>query len=259
MKELALFAGQGGGIYGSIILGWETVAYVERNKHCQKVLRQRMQDGWFDQGEIYDDIAEFNRNYAHKYRGLIDVLTGGFPCQPHSVCGKREGESDERYLWPEIEKTIEIVRPARLFFENVRGLLSDAAIIDVCRIIESLGYQLSAPLLLGSNDCGNIHERKRVWIYATDPAQQPSDARRAETTQHKKQPASKLRNSNQQFSNARIRSFEQLLSEPNIPEPIFYGMDDELPDRRQQLTAIGNGQDPIVMATAYKILSGETA
>lgn len=158
-----------------------------------------------------------------------------------------------------LKKTIEIIRPARLFFENVRGLLSDAAIIDVCGIIEGLGYQLSAPLLLGSNDCGNIHERKRVWIYATDPAQQPSYARGTETTQYKKQPASKSRDGNQQFSNARIRSFEQLLSESNVPEPVFYGMDDELPDRRQQLTAIGNGQDPIVMATAYKILSGEIA
>ncbi|WLG14614.1 DNA cytosine methyltransferase [Psychrobacter cibarius] len=257
VKELALFAGQGGGIYGSMILGWNTVAYVEKNKYCQKVLRQRMQDGWFDNGEIYDDITEFNANHAHKYRGLIDVITGGFPCQPHSVAGKREGASDERYLWCEIEKTIEIVRPERLFFENVRGLLSDAAIIDVCRIIEGLGYQLSAPLLLGSDDCGNIHERKRVWIYATDPAQQPRNACGTETTQHKKQSASESRNSNQQFSNARIRSFEQLLSESNVPEPVFCGMDDELPDRRQQLTAIGNGQDPIVMATAYRILSGE--
>ena len=257
MKELSLFTGIGGGIYGSMILGWETVAYVEKNKYCQKVLRQRIQDGWFDNGEIYGDIAEFNRADAAKYAGQIDVLTGGFPCQPHSVAGKREGASDERYLWREIEKTIETIRPARLFFENVRGLLSDAAIIDVCRIIEGLGYQLSAPLLLGSDDCGNIHERKRVWIYATDPAQQPGNARGAETTKHKKQSASESGNSSQQFSNARIRSFEQLLSESNVPEPVFCGMDDELPDRRQQLTAVGNGQDPIVMATAYKLLSGE--
>ena len=255
MKEISLFTGLGGGIYGSIILGWETVAYVEKDKYCQKVLRQRIQDGWFDQGEIYDDIAEFNKHHAYKYSGLIDVLTGGFPCQPHSVCGKREGTSDERYLWHEIKKTIEIIRPARLFFENVRGLLSDAAIINVCRIIEGLGYQLSAPLLLGSDDCGNIHERKRVWIYATDPAQQPGNVCEFKPAKRKKQPAPKLRNSNKQS----FASADELLRSTAVPKPIFYGMDDELPEWRKRLKAIGNGQDPIVMATAYQLVSGDNS
>lgn len=284
MKELSLFTGLGGGIYGSIILGWQTVAYVEKDKFCRKLIAQRIEDGWFDKGEVYDEITEFNKRHAHKYKGQIDVLTGGFPCQPHSVAGKREGASDERYLWSEIEKTIEIVRPARLFFENVRGLLSDAAIIDICRIIEGLGYQLSPPLLLGSDDCGNIHRRKRVWIYATDPAQQSSKSCRSKTAKHSKKQKSQFRNSIKQPNDSvtrckrisggwseevqgkqgiqgrkDIRSFEDLLSRPDIPEPLFCGMDDELPEWRKQLKAIGNGQDPIVMATAYKLLSGDTS
>ena len=282
MKELSLFTGMGGGIYGSMILGWETVAYVEQDEYCQKVIAQRIQDGWFDNGEIYGDIAEFNRTAAHKYAGQIDILTGGFPCQPFSVAGKREGTSDERWLWDEIKKTISIVRPARLFFENVRGLLSDSAIIDVCGIIEGLGYQLSAPLLLGSGDCGNIHERKRVWIYATDPAQQSSDASRLESTQYSQQQESQSRNSAEQLHatntnggrtipsseqpvqgesyisrRSSIRGREDLFDGSRSPFPYFRGMDDELPNRRKRLKAIGNGQDPIVMATAYKILSGE--
>lgn len=253
MKELSLFTGMGGGIYGSMILGWETVAYVEQDAYCQKVIAQRIKDGWFDNGEIYGDIAEFNRTDAAKYAGQIDILTGGFPCQPFSVAGKREGADDERYLWNEIEKTISIVRPARLFFENVRGLLSDAAIIDVCGIIEGLGYQLSAPLLLGSDDCGNIHERKRVWIYATDPAQQPGDVCKPKSTKHKKQSTPQLRDSDKQY----FASADELLRSSTAPKPVVYGMDDELPHWRKQLKAIGNGQDPIVMATAYKLLSGE--
>lgn len=284
MRELSLFTGMGGGIYGSMILGWETVAYVEQDEYCQKVIAQRIQDGWFDNGEIYGDIAEFNRTDAAKYAGQIDILTGGFPCQPFSVAGKREGAGDERYLWDEIKKTIEIVRPRWLFFENVQGLLSDAAIIDVCTIIEDLGYQLSAPLLLGSDDCGNVHRRKRVWIYATNTKKQSSNARRPKPGKCPQQQESQPRDSVEQLdiTNTRseriqrcesekvqgqrsiqgrknIGSVEDLLSRPSIPSPLFCGMDDELPNWRKQLKAIGNGQDPIVMATAYKILSGEQA
>lgn len=282
MKELSLFTGMGGGIYGSMILDWETVAYVEKDEYCRAVIAQRIKDGWFDNGEVYGDIAEFNKTDAAKYAGQIDVLTGGFPCQPFSVAGKREGTSDERYLWSEIEKTIQIVRPARLFFENVQGLLSDSAIVDVCRIIERLGYELSAPLLLGSDDCGNIHRRKRVWIYATDTTQQSINASGFESTEYSQQQEPQFGNSAKptDFAHAwsergkgresqevqresslqgrkNLRSIADLLSRPSIPAPLFRGVDDELPDWRKQLKAIGNGQDPIVMATAYKILSGE--
>ena len=280
MREVSLFTGLGGGIYGSLILGWTTIAYVERNKYCKKLIKQRIQDGWFDNAKIYSDIKIFNDKYAYKYNGETDILTGGFPCQPHSVAGKREGTSDDRYLWDEIERTIQIIRPARLFFENVQGLLSSSAIIDICNIIESLGYQLSKPLLLGSDDCGNIHRRKRVWIYATDPTQQQSNACESKLTKHQKQQESQLRNRHEPFDNTyrdskraswieqetlqgqrvlqrseSIRSIEDLFTRSDVPSPIFCGMDDELPDWREQLEAVGNGQDPIVMATAYNIFS----
>src|SRR5699024_7718099 len=111
MKELSLFTGMGGGIYGSMILGWQTVAYVEQDEYCQKVISQRIQDEWFDSGEIYGDIAEFNRTDAAKYAGQIDIITGGFPCQPFSVGGKRKGTSDDRWLFDEIIKTIKTVQP----------------------------------------------------------------------------------------------------------------------------------------------------
>lgn len=166
MKELSLFTGMGGGIYGSLILGWQTVAYVERDEYCQKVIKQRIANGWFDAGDIYGDIKDFNEQHAHKYTGQIDILTGGFPCQPFSVAGKRKGTSDERYLFDEIIKTIQIVQPRQALFENVPGLLDSPAIIEIYQSLNKAGYQLKTPLVLGSDDCGNIHRRKRVWLLA---------------------------------------------------------------------------------------------
>ena len=247
MKELSLFTGIGGGIYGSMILGWETVAYVEQDEYCQKVIAQRIKDGWFDNGEVYSDIAEFNRTAAHKYRGQIDILTGGFPCQPFSVGGKREGTSDSRWLFDEIIKTIEIVRPESLLFENVAGILTDPAIILIYEALESIGYETSAPLLLGSHHCGNIHKRQRVWIYATNP-------NGGRTIPSSKQP---VQGESYISRRSSIRGREDLFNGLSSPFPYVRGMDDELPNRRKRLKAIGNGQDPIVMATAYKILSGE--
>lgn len=118
MRELSLFSGIGGGIYGSLILGWETAAYVEKDEYCQAVIRRRIADGWFHQGNIYGDITEFNRHHAAEYAGTIDVLTGGFPCQPFSLAGKRKGTDDERYLFAEIVKTIEVVQPRICFLKT---------------------------------------------------------------------------------------------------------------------------------------------
>ena len=248
MRELSLFSGIGGGIYGSLILGWETAAYVEKDEYCQAVIRQRIADGWFHQGNIYGDIAEFNRRHAAEYTGTIDVLTGGFPCQPFSLAGKRKGTDDERYLFAEIVKTIEAVQPRICFFENVPGLLTSPAVIEIYRTLDRLGYRPKPPLVLGSADCGNIHKRERVWIYA---ARQDSDHRceriqRVRTGEIQGQPGISRSES--------IRRFEDILCRPDIPDPLFCGVDDEFPDWQQRLKAVGNGQDPIVMATAFNLL-----
>lgn len=330
ITELSLFTGMGGGIYGSIILGWKTIAYVEKDEYCQKIIKQRQLDGWFDAGEIYGDIKEFNKKHAKQYAGKVDVITGGFPCQPFSVAGKRKGTSDERYLFDEIVKTIKTVQPRWLFFENVPGLLVSNAIIEIYKTLDKIGYQCSSPLVLGSADCGNIHKRDRVWVFATNttnsrcynrkdnrqrgqicnlgirndkedkpkrpqflvgansdfdvqPTDSPSEQgydTKPKPPQHPEQQKSQLGNSGKQsidtnnwservqgvgqkeiqrqFRLSRredIRSFEDLLSRPDIPEPLFWGVDDELPNWKQQLKAIGNGQDPITMATAWKILA----
>lgn len=265
LKELSLFTGIGGGIYGSQILGWQTVAYVEKEPYCQEIIKQRIADGIFDKGDIYGDIAEFNTKYAQQYAGKVDVLTGGFPCQPFSLAGKKKGKSDERYLFNEIIKTIAIVRPKRLFFENVRGLLNCNAIVEIFKELQKQGYKCKPPLLLGSADCGNVHERKRLWIYAetTYPTSHGQDfwqysntgaSTEAGDQQSPNDVARKVDYRSSQRRN-RIRSYADFFTQADVPQPLLCRVVDEFATRGERLKSIGNRQDPVVMVKVYCILS----
>lgn len=104
MRLLDLFAGIGGFSLAAHWMGWETAAFVEKETFCQKVLRKN-----FGQGiEIHDDIFEFS---GRPFRGAVDIITGGFPCQPFSAAGKRKGRNDERHLFPEMLRVISEVKP----------------------------------------------------------------------------------------------------------------------------------------------------
>lgn len=108
MNELALFAGAGGGILGGILSGFRTVCAVEIEPYCREVLLRRQRDGVLPLFPIWDDVQTFD---GRAWRGLVDVVTAGFPCQPFSVAGKNAGESDERNLWPETIRVIWEVGP----------------------------------------------------------------------------------------------------------------------------------------------------
>ena len=99
----------------------QTVAYVENDPWCQKVLRARMEDGSLDDGDIHGDIREFG---AERYAGEVDLVSAGFPCQRHSHAGSRIGEFDPRNLWPETRDVIRVVGPEWVVLENVPGILS---------------------------------------------------------------------------------------------------------------------------------------
>lgn len=124
MRELSLFSGAAGGLLATKhLLGWETVGYVENNEYCQEVLKARIRDGLLDDAPGFGDIRQLIADgYAEAYQGLVDVITGGFPCQPFSCAGKRAGEDDARNMWPSTIAAIRIIRPRFVFLENVPGL-----------------------------------------------------------------------------------------------------------------------------------------
>ncbi len=121
MRELGLFAGAGGGLLASRLLGWDTVCAVEIDEHCQRVLAQRQRDGMLEPFPIWDDIRTFD---GRPWAGCIDVVSGGFPCQDISSAGRGAGLAGDRSgLWFEMLRVIGEVRPAFVFAENARHCL----------------------------------------------------------------------------------------------------------------------------------------
>lgn len=161
LRELSLFTGAGGGLLGSLILGWEPVQLVERDPYCQLLLSRR-----FPTVPLHGDVRVF-----HPAPGSCDIVTGGFPCQPHSQAGKRLGGKDDRDLWPD---TVRILRESGAplgFFENVSGLLTSRDADGLPMFGRILGDLSEAGfdaewVVLGADDVGAPHRRKRLWILA---------------------------------------------------------------------------------------------
>ena len=162
MNELALFAGAGGGILGGHLLGWRTVCAVEYNSYAASVLLARQNDGILPPFPIWDDVRTFD---GRPWRGIVDVVSGGFPCQDISVAGKGAGITGERSgMWAHMARIIGEVRPRFAFIENspmltVRGL--DRVLCDLA----SMGYDAEWGVISAA-DCGAPHKRDRIWIVA---------------------------------------------------------------------------------------------
>ena len=114
MKHIGLFEGIGGFSLAARWMGWETVAWCEWDPFCQHILKYH-----FPNAEGFGDIKKTDFT---KYANRIDILTGGFPCQPYSMAGKRKGKDDERHLWPEMLRAICEIQPTWVVGENVSGL-----------------------------------------------------------------------------------------------------------------------------------------
>lgn len=174
MRVLHLFAGAGGGLLADLLLGHRIVGAVEIEDFPQRVLAQRQKDGLLPEFPIFGDIRAFNAEYAEQYRGVADCVAGGFPCQPFSVAGKRASHADERNLWPETLRTIRLVRPRRVFLENVPGLLSARGpdggryFASILGDLAEAGY-VGRYGVLGADDAGAPHRRKRLWVVADAP------------------------------------------------------------------------------------------
>jgi DNA-cytosine methyltransferase len=156
MNHGSLFSGIGGFDLAAQWMGWENVFQVEWDKYCQKVLAKN-----FPQTKRYGDIKEFD---GTKYRGRIDIISGGFPCQPFSVAGKQKGKRDDRYLWPEMLRVIREIQPAFVVGENVPGIIK-MELENICLALESEGYEVQ-PFIIPSASIGAWDKRERVWIIA---------------------------------------------------------------------------------------------
>ena len=162
MRELALFAGAGGGILGGKLLGWRTVCAVERDAYAAQVLAQRQTDGCLDPFPIWSDVCSFD---GRPWRGIVDVVSGGFPCQDISTAGKGAGIDGERSgLWGQMARIICEVRPRFAYVENSPALTS-RGLHRVLGDLAEMGMDARWGVL-GADDCGAHHERKRIWIVA---------------------------------------------------------------------------------------------
>lgn len=162
MNELALFAGGGGGILGGHLLGWRTVCAVEIDDYARRVLLARQRDGWLPRFPIWDDITSFD---GLPWRGRVDVISGGFPCQDISAAGKGAGITGSRSgLWTHMARIIGEVRPRFVLVENSPLLVSRGLDTVLCDLA-ALGYDAEWGVV-GAHDAGAQHKRDRIWIVA---------------------------------------------------------------------------------------------
>lgn len=161
----SLFSGIGGFDLAAEWMNWVNAFHCEWNEFGQKVLKY-----YWPNAITYGDITKTDFTI---WRGRIDILTGGFPCQPYSVAGKRKGKEDERHLWPEMLRAIREISPSYIVGENVYGLLNwnDGLVFDEVQAdLEAEGYKVQ-PIVLPACGQNAPHKRERVWFvaYATSP------------------------------------------------------------------------------------------
>lgn len=160
MNHGSLFSGIGGFDLAAEWMGWNNTFHCEWMPFPRKVLSH-----YFPNSISYEDITKTDFSI---HRGSIDILTGGFPCQPYSSAGKRLGKEDERHLWPHMLRVISEIKPTYVVGENVRGLTNwNGGVVfeEVCTDLESQGYEVQ-PILLPACAVGAPHRRDRVWFVA---------------------------------------------------------------------------------------------
>lgn len=176
MTHGSLFSGIGGFDLAAEWAGWQNLFNCEIDPFCQTVLKHHFPDA-----EQFTDIRTVD--FA-RYKDRLDVLTGGFPCQPFSTSGKRKGTEDDRYLWPEMLGVIRIVRPRWVVGENVYGIVSwsDGLVFkQVCIDLEAEGYEVQ-PYVLPACSVGAPHRRYRTWFVAHRTDTGIEDVRERENT-----------------------------------------------------------------------------
>jgi DNA (cytosine-5)-methyltransferase 1 len=263
LRELALFAGAGGGLLGSILLGWRTVCAVEIASYCREVLLRRQIDGCLAPFGIWDDIRTFD---GRPWRGYVDIVAGGFPCQDVAAPGTHRGLTGSRSsLWFEMSRVVGEVRPSYVFAENSPHLRT-LGLGTVVNELASLGYD-SRWGVLGARHVGAPHkQRNRIWITASD-----SDRVRLREQQGRECREGWTEEAEFALSIADTESLRlgERWKPDNIKretwgpatwwaaEPDVVRVVHGLPHRVDRIRALGNAQIPAVAALAWEILGGE--
>jgi DNA (cytosine-5)-methyltransferase 1 len=239
MYELALFAGAGGGILGGMLHGWRTVCAVEIEDYPRRVLLQRQADGILPRFPIWDDVCTFD---GKPWRGKVDVISGGFPCQDISAAGKGAGiEGSRSGLWKEMARIIGEVRPRYVFVEN-SPLLISRGLTTVLSDLAQMGYD-SQWGIISASDCGAPHKRDRVWVVATNA--------KWDKQSREKPRFWPIRRMGGQFESVPwYQRWQTALC-------TLRGVDVGDANQLDRTDAIRNGQVPIVAATAWEILTQE--
>jgi DNA (cytosine-5)-methyltransferase 1 len=243
MNELALFAGAGGGILGSKLLGWKTVCAVERDAHGASVLVQRQNDGCLEPFPIWSDVETFD---GKPWKGYVDVVSGGFPCQDIS-CAKTSGkglDGEKSSLFFHLARIVREVQPRYAFVENSPMLLV-RGFDRVLGELAEMGYHARWGVFGGSSTSEFGLLRKRIWIvgfrYKID--------------------VERLQISGRINTESRFRFYPVSATLPNVDASWLvangYAMReiDDVARTMDRVERIGNGQIPRVVQTAWEILN----
>jgi DNA (cytosine-5)-methyltransferase 1 len=223
MNELHLFAGAGGGILAGELLGHSCICAVESDPFAQSALVARQNDGSLPTFPIWDDIRTFD---GRPWRGVAEVVAGGFPCQAYSSASRGRPVADD--LWPEMRRVVADVAPRFVFAENTARRAIDRAAED----LRAMGYATRC-IPLAARDLGGDHVRQRYWLLAH----------------------SDLHSELRIGINAEVAGVSKLCAGVWQTEPDESRVADELAYRMDRLAATGNGQVPIVAAQAWRLLT----
>lgn len=237
LNELALFAGAGGGILGGHLLGWRTICAVEGDAYAAQVLAQRQNDRSLRPFPIWSDVTTFD---GSKWKGIVDVISGGFPCQDISAAGKGAGiEGEKSGLWKHMARIISEARPRFVFLENSPLLVKRGLAVVISDLAE-IGYDAKW-CCISALEVGAPHKRDRIWLVAnpfgSEQWTQPCYGQDGRLGRQRK-PISW------------DRDWKGALRE-------FRGMDDGLAYGVERTDTIRNGQVPRVAATAFDLLTSK--
>ena len=281
---IALCSGIGGLELGiSLVLesSYSTVCYVEREAFPASLLVKRMEDGILDHAPIWSDLTTFD---GRRWRGCVDIISAGIPCQPFSVAGKRKGFEDDRWIWDDVERIIRDVGPRFVFLENVPGI-NRSGLPSILRTLAEGGFNAEWDLFRAS-DVGAPHKRERWFLLADSERElarfdkpgrrngqgradqaEPGQSREkladsdGEGLEGREQPRGKHTDKRDARKGSYSRPFPP---GPEAPpeayeaglEPSICRVANGIPNRVDRLRVLGNGVVPAMGALAFRTLLG---